>query len=383
MVTVRGNALIGPDLKFVEDILIQIDEKGIIQKVSNEQKTAEYVLPPSNVIIPGFINAHTHVADACLKDFTYGLTLEEAVGPKGVKHSTLNSKSEEEKAQSIRNSLDMHVKNGFTAFVDFREEGIDGIKLLKEELNEYPIRAVILGRQYGDNNLADISEMSDGFGFSDVFSIDEDIMRQTKDLKENNQEKIAAIHASESMEVISESLTRFGKPDIEKICEYPFFDFVVHATYSNENDLILLKKNNTNVICCPISNLYHGLKFPPIALILKNELLLGLGTDNTFCNNPDPFRLMAFTLYSARSNYQTILPKEILKAVTVNPGEIIRRQIGQISEGFYGDLLGIDLNSPNTKYSKDVYSAITMRAEPSDIVFQMFKGKIVKWKDQK
>ena len=58
-------------------------------------------------------------------------------------------------------------------------------------------------------------------------------------------------------------------------------------------------------------------------------------------------------------------------------------KIGQIKEGFSADFIGIDLENPNLKFSKDIYSAITMRAEPSDIEFQMYKGRLVKWKDQK
>ena len=383
MVSIQGNALIGSDLEFVEALFIQVDENGIITELSTEKKSADYVLPSSCVVVPGFINGHTHIADAFIKDQTYGLSLEEAVGSKGIKHSKLNSSLSNEKIQSMRNSLELLVKNGYTTFIDFREEGKQGIKLLKDELRNFPIRGIILGRQNKNEKLSDIFEEADGLGFSDVFSINDKLADEIKLLKESDSKKIVTIHASESMEVISESLTLFGKPDIEKICDYSIFDFVVHATYSNENDLHILKKKNMHVICCPISNLYHGLKFPPINLILKNNVLLGLGTDNVFCCNPDPFRLMAFTLYSARSNYQNLSPKEIIKSITVNLGNIIGRKIGQIREGYSGDLIAINLESPNTKYSKDVYTAITMRADSSDIVFQMFKGEIVKWKDQK
>ncbi len=383
MASVRGNALIGPNLKFVKDVLIEIDDSGIITNISNEHKSVDYLLPPSFVLIPGFVNAHTHVADAFLKDHAYGKTIEETVGPDGIKHSKLSSSSKSEKAASMKNSLELLVKNGYTTFIDFREEGKQGVQTLREELNNFPIRGIILGRNVGDEKLSEIIDLSDGLGFCDVFSISDESMEETRILKKKNPSKLIAIHAAETMELISESLTRYNKPDVEKICEYPFFDFVVHATYSNENDLSLLRKHNIEVVCCPVSNLYHGLKFPPIALILKNEILLGLGTDNVLSCNPDSFRLMAFTLYSARSNCQNIQPKEILKAITVNPGKIINRKIGQISEGYSGDLLGINLENPNTKYSKDVFTAITMRAESSDIGFQMFEGKVVKWKDPK
>ncbi|MHA1516061.1 MAG: amidohydrolase family protein, partial [Candidatus Heimdallarchaeaceae archaeon] len=174
-----------------------------------------------------------------------------------------------------------------------------------------------------------------------------------------------------------------GKRDIEIIGNYKSFDYIVHATYSKEEELKLLSKNKINIICCPISSLYNGLKFPPLELISENKILLGLGTDNVLFSNPDPFRLMAFTLYNSRSNNQNLSPKEVLKSVTVNPGLIVKKKIGQLEVGYSGDLLAIDLESNNLNFSKDVYTAITMRADQSDIRLQMYKGKVIKWKDQK
>jgi len=383
MVTVRGNALIGSDLTFIEDVRIKIDVEGAIIDISKEQKPIKYVLPPSYVIIPGFINGHTHVGDAFLKDQTYGLNLEDAVGPNGVKHTKFRTSSKEEKIKSIKNSLELLVQNGYTSFIDFREEGIEGIELLKDELERYSIRGIILGRQTEKDTLEKIIEVSDGLGIRDIFSVTQDDLKLIAKLKENNSSKLVAIHASESEEIITESISKYGKRDIEIIGNCNSFDYIVHATYSKEEELKLLSKNKISVICCPISSLYNGLKFPPLELISKNKILLGLGTDNVLFCNPDPFRLMAFTLYNARSNNQNLLPREVLKSVTVNPGLIVKRKIGQLEVGYSGDLIAIDLESNNLKFSKDVYSAITMRADQSDIRLQMYKGKVIKWKNLK
>ncbi|MHA1953146.1 MAG: amidohydrolase family protein, partial [Candidatus Heimdallarchaeaceae archaeon] len=87
--------------------------------------------------------------------------------------------------------------------------------------------------------------------------------------------------------------------------------------------------------------------------------------------------------YTARINSQSISPIDILKAVTVNPGILTKKKIGQIEEGYAADFVGIDMNSSNLRFTKDIYTAITMRAEPSDISFQMYNGQIIRWKDQK
>lgn len=379
MVTVSGNALIGPELKHMKDVRIQISDEGTIVDISKEEKPSDYELPSSYLLIPGFINAHTHVGDAFLKDQTYGLSLEESVGNVGVKNKKFESSTLEEKNASIKNSLDMLVQNGYTTFLDFREEGLEGVNLLKNELTNYPIRGLILGRSSNAEQITNIMKEGDGFGFVDVFSISQEMINEAKTIKDNYPEKLIAIHVSESMEMVSRSSSAFGKREIEMICDYSSFDYVIHANYANENDLSLLKKHDINVVCCPISNLYYGLKFPPIESIQEKEILLGLGTDNVLSCNPDPFRLMAMTLYVARINNQKLNPKEILKAVTVNPGLISQRKIGQLEVGYSGDLIGVNLENPNLKFSKDIYTALTMRADPSDIVFQMFKGKVVKW----
>ncbi|MCG3216083.1 MAG: amidohydrolase family protein [Candidatus Heimdallarchaeota archaeon] len=255
--------------------------------------------------------------------------------------------------------------------------------MLEQVLEQFPLRAIILGRTSKLEILHEIFNEADGLGIADVFSIDQNLVEEVRSLKAKSPDKIVAMHVSESEDVISKTYSTYGKRDIEMACDYSIFDFLIHATYANENDFFLLKKNNINIVCCPISNLYHSLKFPPISTILKKKILLGLGTDNVLCCNPDPFRLMAFTLYNARSDNQHITPKDILKALTVNPGLMIKMKIGQIAIGYSGDLIGINLENQNLKFSKDVYSAITMRANPSDIGFQMYKGKVIKWEGQK
>ena len=358
MVTIRANALIGPELEYTEDIRIQLSNEGTILDISKDKKPTKYILHPSYLLVPGFINAHVHVGDAFLKDKTYGLSLEEAVGSTGIKHAKLSSSSIEEKTESLRNSLQMMVNNGFTTFFDFREGGLECIKLLKKTLTNFPIRGLILGRPFPNQLLEEISSLSDGLGFPDVFSLDEVMCSKANELKSKSSYHLQAIHVSESQEVLARSFSEFGKRDIRKALEVLDLDFVVHATYANEDDLVSLRKANVSVVCCPLSNLYNGLDFPPLETILKKNILLGLGTDNVFFCNPDPFRLMAFSLYSARSNDQKLSPKDVLKSLTVNPGLIAQKKIGQLTVGYHGDLIGLNMESPNLKYSKDVYLSL-------------------------
>jgi len=378
------NALLGENLRLEKDIYIEINENGIIQKISKESLEEPSIeFPPNFLLIPGFINPHTHVGDAFLKDQGYGKTLDEVVGTEGLKHKKLNASSTEELETSIVNSLNLLVSNGYTSFLDCREGGISGVNLLKRLLLNFPLRGLILGRPFGNDDINEIFHSGNGFSFSDVFSINETIANQANQLKNSLPFSLLSIHVSENEEIVSRSYSKFNQRDIPLALDLLDLNFVVHATYANEEDLDLLKKKDVGVISCPQSNMYFGSSFPPIEQVLEKDIILGLGTDNVMISNPNPFRLMAFTLNAARSFEQNITPKEILKAITVNPGIIFGKKIGQIEEGFSADFVGINLANQNVLYSKDVYTAITLRAGVTDIFFQMLKGKIIKWKDQR
>ena len=199
MVSVRGNALIGSELEYAKDIRIQINDEGKIIDISRKKEPSDYEMPSSYLLIPGFVNAHTHVGDAFLKDQTYGFSLEESVGSKGVKNTKFASSTLDEKKASIKNSLEMLIKNGYTTFIDFREEGLEGIKLLKDQLVNYPIRGIILGRSSSVESMVSIVEEGDGFGFVDVFSINQEKLIESRKIKEIEPEKLFAIHVSESI----------------------------------------------------------------------------------------------------------------------------------------------------------------------------------------
>ncbi|MHA1707946.1 MAG: amidohydrolase family protein [Candidatus Heimdallarchaeaceae archaeon] len=378
------NALVGENLDLDHNLYITISDDGLIREISKTSSLRVKIsLPESSLLIPGFINAHVHVGDAFLKDHGYGLTLDEIVGEKGLKHQKLQQSTKQEKIKSIKNSLELSCENGITTLIDFREEGRKGVNLLNQLMNDTLLRVIILGRPSDNNNLDDLFSISDGIGFPDIFSLNNSIVNQVNSQKKANSSFLVSIHLAESEEVVERSLSRFGKSDIQLATELLELDFVVHCNYASVEDLKLLRSLGVNIVCCPYSNAFNSLKFPPLKELFELGFIVGLGTDNVQFSNPDPFSLMSFTLIYGRSLGQIFSPKEILKTLTVNPGLIVKRKIGQIKKGFIADLLAIDLSSSNTVFSRDVYTAITLRAKASDILFHMYKGMIVKWKDQK
>ncbi|RNJ75573.1 MAG: cytosine deaminase, partial [Nitrosopumilus sp. D6] len=99
------------------------------------------------LMIPGFINSHTHIGDSVAKDIAADYLADHTIHPVyGAKQKILKNTNQQNLAELMRATCRLMVSKGITTFVDFREGGTDGVLLLKEALRGVPIRAVILGR---------------------------------------------------------------------------------------------------------------------------------------------------------------------------------------------------------------------------------------------
>ena len=141
--------LFGPELDFVSNTDVKIQNK-IFKKIQPQIKPSikEKVLDCEGLLlIPGFINAHTHIADSIGKDVTLNSSVDEKIHPVfGIKSKILKNTSQENLSNFMRNTCHSMIRKGITTFVDFREGGIDGVVLLKNVLSDIPLRSIILGR---------------------------------------------------------------------------------------------------------------------------------------------------------------------------------------------------------------------------------------------
>ena len=121
-------------------------------------------------LIPMPVNAHTHVGDSFIGDEPAG-TLPDIVGPGGLKHRMLEQADADSIINGIRNANQFMWKSGTLSYMDFREGGMAGIKLIKRSKPRY-IHPVILGRPYSNDSIEAILDSSDGIALSSISDID-------------------------------------------------------------------------------------------------------------------------------------------------------------------------------------------------------------------
>jgi len=231
------------------------------------------------LIIPSFVNAHTHIGDSFIrqKDINLPKEIEKLVGPpNGLKHKFLRETKDEEIIDGMEKSIDTMIKTGTKYFCDFRENGILGISQLKAALNLWKISCIILSRpdslKYNKNELDLLLKNSNGIALSCISDWDyTELKKVVKDTK--SKKKIFSLHASERI-----------RENIDDVLDLKP-NFLIHMLKSTESDLLKVKELNIPIVICPRANSFFGLR-PNYKLLKKTNNNLLLGTDNAMLNSP-------------------------------------------------------------------------------------------------
>ena len=294
-----------------------------------------------SIVLPAFVNAHTHIGDSIAKDAGAGLSLEELVAPPdGLKHRLLRTASRDRLVTGMRRTIRFMQRSGTGLFLDFREGGISGVDALNEAARGAEVESLILGR--GDPA---VLEHSDGYGASGAADGEFGSARRAAAAAD----KLFGIHAGE-----------VGPGDINPALDLDP-DFLVHMVTADPVHLERVADSETPVVVCPRSNMATGVGLPPIKDLLEHTTV-ALGTDNVMLSNPSMFREMAFVEALTDCTAETVLGMATWGGATVAD-----RQCGTISEGNAAKLLVLDGDSDNLANSQDLVRGIVRRAGVSDV----------------
>jgi cytosine/adenosine deaminase-related metal-dependent hydrolase len=392
MLLKNASVLYGTDLQYIEKTDIRISGQDFIKINKNiaSAKGEEKLDCQGLVIIPGFVNAHTHIGDSIGKDVSLETTTEARIHPiYGIKAKILKNTKPAQLANFMRNACLSMIKNGITTFVDFREGGLEGVLLLKEAISTLPIRSVILGRveyyqgqkeikqnisfpKSKQNELDTILQKCDGIGVSGANEYSDSILNHYSKIK-----KLRAIHSAETTQSCAQSKKITKKSETQRaLLLRPHF--LVHMTHASKNDLILSAKKTRGIVVCPRANAALAEGIPDIELMLKTGNTLAIGTDNVMINSPDMFREMDYIWkVSMATNQKRIDAKQILKMATSNTGKILNKKIGSIKEGYLADCIFIDKHAIDLAPMHNPYASIVHRTSESAIKSVMIGGKII------
>ncbi|MDQ8193406.1 amidohydrolase family protein [Coraliomargarita sp. SDUM461004] len=353
------------------------------------------------VIIPGLVNAHTHMGDSFIPDGATGLTLEEGFfRPDGFKYREIAKLDRASHVDFISDALSYMACSGTVAHFDFREQGAEGATRLREASDRTGVRSVILGqfdsvpfdlaaltRNTADfdatamNELRALLEVADGFSESTMNDLTDPAWQSVRNLT-HAMGKARAVHCLENEGYRELSLQRTQRGDLIQAIELYQPDLIVHLTVANDDEIQLLADSGITAVLNPRANANLGLPLPPIAKLMDAGVNLLLGTDNGLLNSPSMLAELDFTYKLAKSQYGDALrpdPAEILKMATSNVSKTRWGQElpGALELGSVANFTVLDFNQTHLRRSAHLVASVLTRVTPEDVLQTVRAGKVI------
>ncbi len=194
------------------------------------------------------------------------------------------------------------------------------------------------------------------------------------------------IHLAETRNEVEETLRMHGKRPVELMEQIGLLEqkvLAAHCVYLTRGEMHMMAENKTAVAHNPGSNLKLGSGVAPLADLLQRGVLVSLGTDGAASNNNldmlEEMRLAAL-LQKGFGEDPTLVPaEEALALATVNGAGalFLEEGTGTLKEGSRADLIMVKLGSPHLHPLHSITAHLAYSALSSDVELTMIDGNIL------
>ena len=192
------------------------------------------------------------------------------------------------------------------------------------------------------------------------------------------------VHVSATTAAHQGRLARNGKTPIQTLDQYGVWDnraIAAHCVWTTEEDWAIMAKKGVSCVHNPVSNLKLGSGVAPIPAMRKAGVNIALGTDGASSNNAtDMFGEMKFaaTIHTGVNlDPLAIQPMDVLRMATCDGAKALGRKTGQIKAGYTADLILVDFHRPNLTPCHSVADNLVYSATGRDVVMNMARGNII------
>ncbi len=373
-------------------------EQGLIVSIMPRTESgqaypeAESIELPDHVLLPGFINLHTHSPMTLLRGYADDMDLDvwlrehiwpaeqEFVGPSFV-------------ADGARLAIAEMFRAGTTCFNDMYffpdvigetclEAGIRasiGVPLIEtqtawaSDIDSYFEQGLRLHDEWRSESLLSIT-----FSPHAPYSVSDETLRRVA-THSRELEVPVHLHLLETNWDIKHSLQHHEVHPLHRLRDLDLLNsrlLAVHMTQLSSEDIDQLAQAGVHVIHCPQSNLKLASGICPLASLLEAGVNVALGTDGAASNNDldllSEAQTAALLAKGISGNAKAVDAFQALEMMTINGAKAlgIDQLTGSIEAGKAADLCAIDLSCPETQplyhvVSQVIYAA--SRRQVSDV----------------
>jgi len=363
-------------------------------EIPQELEAGMEIQADGKVILPGLINAHSHLAMTLFRGFVEDLVLQEWL--KRVwkyEFSVLNDKAVR---AGSKLALAEMIKNGITCAHDMYWHFEQTMEVAEEFgfrlLSGPPITG--LGDQNFDEMFARARETlawleSLEFVYPIIqahstYTTTPEMMHTVREFKEEYGITFTT-HASENQTEVESVLERYQQTPIQLLASYDLLDertLLAHCVVLEDEEIELLAETSTHVVHCPESNLKLGSGIAPVALMLEKGINVCIGTDGAASNNDldiiGELKTAALLQKGSNQNPELLNTIQVLEMGTINGAKAyqLEKILGSLEEGKKADLVIMDFDKPHLTPVYDPAANLIYSSGKSDVETVFINGKL-------
>ncbi|WP_256288636.1 amidohydrolase [Halobellus inordinatus] len=398
---VAGGRVLRPDGDVVDaDVLIdrtagRIEAVG--SKLATEHDADETLDASGGLVMPGLVNAHTHVAMTLLRGYADDKPLDawlrEDIWP-----AEAALTAEDVRAGTELGLVEM-IRSGTTTFADMYFH----VPEIVEAVDEAGMRArvghgvVTVGKDEAEAR-ADVQESLDVAreydGAADgrirtavmphsLTTVDEDLLREAVTDAHDAGIPIHT-HANETRDEVEPIVAERDERPLAYADDVGLLsdsDFLAHGVHVDESEIDLLAERGTAVVHCPASNMKLASGIAPVQKLLDAGVTVGLGTDGAASNNDldlfDELRDAAMIGKLGADDASAVPAEAAVQMATQGGAEALSLPGGRVEAGAAADLAIIDLDAPHLAPAHDLVSHLAYAVRGSDVRHTVCDGQIL------
>ena len=389
---IRGGTVLTMCGEIIENGVVAVDN-GLIKFVGTDTKVkaCEVIDAKGCAVMPGLINAHTHLPMTLFRGYADGLPYREWI--EKIQKAEIKLTPEDVRAGARLGVLEM-IRSGTTSFADIyihmdvvakvvEETGIRAalgygmIEGLNEESETKLKNREIFAKKWNGAANGRITTM---YAPHSAASCSKELLIKVRELAKKDGARIH-IHVLETEDELNLMKKRYGMCSINLLDSINMLGpnvLAAHCIWLSDDDVEILKNKEVNVVHCPTSNMALGAGVARVPEMLEKGINVALGTDGAASGGSlDMWKEMrTASLLHKLKDPQAMPAQNVLEMATINGGKALGINTGALRAGCLADIIIVDLRKPQF-VSSNMVSALVEGASGCNVRTTIVDGKVL------
>ncbi len=385
-------AVRGDSIAFVGTALREQAPKGFMAKQTIDANGA--------LVLPGFINGHTHAAMTLLRGLHDDVTLDDWLR-KYIFPAEAKNVTEDFVRWGTRLGAAEMIRGGVTTFADmyYFEDAV------AEETKAAGMRGV-LGETFIDFPAPDNKTNAAMLEYTEkflkrwqndplihaapaphsIYTCSAKTLQDSAALARKYHSPIL-IHVAEMKKELDDSVKQNGLTPVQYLDKLGILGpdvLAAHCIFVDEKDRKILADRQVGCVHNPSSNMMLASGVSPVPELRAAGVAIGLGTDGSAGSNNDLDLMEEMDLAAKLQKITKMDPralgaKAVVEMATIEGAKALHmeKQIGSLEAGKKADIILIGLDEPNAVPMYDVYAQLAYALKGSDVETIVIGGRIV------